>query len=44
MRAVPLHEFGDGGRDASKNFPRIHHLELAEPQSQGLENNHVSDG
>jgi hypothetical protein len=36
----PWHEFGDGGRDASKNLLCIHHLELAELQSWGLDDNH----
>jgi hypothetical protein len=33
---LPWHEFGDGGRDASKNLLCIHPLELAELQSWGL--------
>jgi hypothetical protein len=37
---LPWHEFGDGGRDASKNLLCIHHLELAELQSWGLDDNH----
>lgn len=37
---LPCHEFGDGGRDASENLLCIHHLELAELQSWGLDDNH----
>ena len=37
---LPSHESGDGGRDASKNLLCIHHLELAELQSWGLDDNH----
>src|SRR5580700_3945362 len=37
---LPWHESGDGGRDASKNLLCIHHLELAELQSWGLDDNH----
>src|SRR5262249_3064372 len=37
---LPWHEFGDGGRDASKNLLCIRHLELAELQSWGLDDNH----
>src|SRR5258708_2092179 len=37
---LPWHESGDGGRDASKNLRRIHHLELSEVQSWGLDDNH----
>ncbi|SPE32865.1 hypothetical protein SBA2_710007 [Acidobacteriia bacterium SbA2] len=37
---LPWHESGDGGRDASKNLLCIPHLELAELQSWGLDDNH----
>src|SRR5580704_336060 len=37
---LPWHESGDGRRDASKNLLCIHHLELAELQSRGLDDNH----
>jgi hypothetical protein len=37
---LPWHEFGDGWRDAPKNFLSIHHLELAELQSWGLDDDH----
>jgi hypothetical protein len=37
---LPRHEFGDGGRDASKNVLCIQHLELAELQSWGLDDDH----
>jgi hypothetical protein len=37
---LPWHESGDGGRDACKNFLCIRHLELAELQSGGLDDNH----
>ena len=39
---LPSHEFGDGGRDACKNLLGIHHLELAELQSWGLDDNHCA--
>src|SRR4051812_23728777 len=45
---LPWHESGDGGGDAPKNLLCIHHLELAELQSWGLDNNHfvkpINDG
>jgi hypothetical protein len=37
---LPWHESGDGGRDAPKNLLCFHHLELAELQSWGLDDNH----
>jgi len=37
---LPWHESGDDGRDASKNLRCIRHLELAELQSWGLDDNH----
>src|SRR5260221_6287393 len=37
---LPWHESGDRGRYASKNLLCIHHLELAELQSLGLDDNH----
>ena len=37
---LPSHESGEGGRNASKNLLCIHHLEMAELQSPGLDDNH----